>query len=71
MFSLGGSYKSQNCLHEVAGGSREGPKVACKKVKVAAISGRADEALDEVSQLGFCFPGCKTKAGGRMGRGLT
>lgn len=26
------------------GGSREGPKVACKKVKVAAISGRADEA---------------------------
>lgn len=53
------------------GGSREGPKVACKKVKVAAISGRANEALDKVSQLWFCFSGCKTKARGRMGGGLT
>lgn len=42
--------------------------MASKKVKVAAILGRADEALDEVSQQGFSFPGYKTKARGRAGQ---
>lgn len=45
------------------GGSREGPKVATKKGKVAAISGRADEALDQFLNGGSASPAVRQRPG--------
>lgn len=45
------------------GGLREGPKVASKKRKVAAISGRADEALDQFLSRASASPAIRQRPG--------
>lgn len=45
------------------GGLREGPKVASKKRKVAAISGRADEALDQFLSRVSASPAIRQRPG--------